>query len=246
MILYDNEEIYGESIEFYDIASSLPSGTYVYLLEKFAKACSKKAGIVLDIGAGTGRNAIELAKRMPDKEIVALEPSKYMRIAFMAKLAEYPDMQNQVTVLPLSAEAYEFQEKASGVLCMGVLGHLREEERKGLWRKLAGNLDPGVPVLIEILDERFLGIKRGTRISVSYQGHLRYETYVEDMEKTDGNVWRWLLSYRVFRGEKMIRTVECPMCWTYNSVEDILKELADTGFGGCKLADNVLIVRKSN
>ena len=70
MILYDNEEIYGESIEFYDIASSLPSGTYVYLLEKFAKACSKKAGIVLDIGAGTGRNAIELAKRMPDKEIV--------------------------------------------------------------------------------------------------------------------------------------------------------------------------------
>ena len=165
MSLYDIEEIYGESIEFYDIASSLPSGTYVYLLEKFAKACSKKAGIVLDIGAGTGRNAIELAKRMPDKEIVALEPSKYMRIAFMAKLAECPDMQYQVTVLPLSAEAYEFQEKASGVLCMGVLGHLREEERKGLWRKLAGNLDPGVPVLIEILDERFL-------ISKGEQGYL--------------------------------------------------------------------------
>lgn len=245
MILYKNEEIYGESIEYYDISASLQPNINGNILEKFVKMIDVNDGIVLDIGAGTGKNAIELAKHIPDKEIIALEPSKYMRIAFMSKLIEHSNMQKQITVLPISVEEYNFKEMVSGVLCMGVLGHLSTEGRTDLWRKLKCNLQPNVPVLIEILDRKFLNITKGKRISVSYQGRLRYETFVNDVKTVEKNKWEWSMLYKVFDGENLIKINECPMSWTYDSVESILKELTDIKFRTVKLSDTLLIAKKS-
>lgn len=174
--------MYGESIEFYDIAALPHSNVNESILKKFARMTDMNEGVIVDIGAGTGRNIMELAKYTPTKELIALEPSKYMRISFMTRLVDNQEMQKKITLLPLSIEEYNFEEKISGILCMGVLGHLNENQRLYLWNTLEYNLQSNVPVLIEILDKRFLSMNKGKRISVSYQGRLRYESYINDIK----------------------------------------------------------------
>ena len=66
-------------------------------------------GVIVDIGAGTGRNIMELAKYTPTKELIALEPSKYMRISFMTRLVDNQEMQKKITLLPLSIEEYNLK-----------------------------------------------------------------------------------------------------------------------------------------
>ena len=201
-------------------------------------------GVIVDIGAGTGRNIMELAKYTPTKELIALEPSKYMRISFMTRLVDNQEMQKKITLLPLSIEEYNFEEKISAILCMGVLGHLNENQRLYLWNTLEYNLQSNVPVLIEILDKRFLSMNKGKRISVSYQGRLRYESYINDIKKIDSNKWEWMIAYKVFDKDKLINRIESPMYWTYNSIESILEELHDIHFRGVKLSESLLLAKK--
>lgn len=243
--MYKNVEIYGNSVEFYEIAALSQSMNIENILKKFSEMTKLNEGIILDIGAGTGKTTLEMAKLVPDKSLIALEPSAYMRIAFMAKLMESKDKLSQITILPYSIEQYSFEEEISGILCMGVLGHLNMEERKHLWKILDDKLKKNVPILIEVLDPRFLEIKKGTRIAVAFQGRLRYETYVTDVKYSSGKRWEWLLTYRVSYGEKIINEVNSPMWWNYDRIEDILTELAQVNFRGIKLGETLLLAIKN-
>lgn len=241
---YKNDDIYGDAIEFYDIAALPQPDITENILRKFIELTKINDGIILDIGAGTGKITTEAARMAPDKEFVALEPSKYMRIAFMSRLMEHEQLRKQITVLPLTTERYDFEEEISGILCMGVLGHLKAEERRYLWEKLESSLRKNVPVLIELLDHKFLDMPKGSRISIVFQGRLRYETYIQDIKQVDEERWEWLIAYKVFYGEKLINVTESPMCWTYHSVESVLEELAQIHFRGVKLSDTLLLASK--
>lgn len=243
--MYKNDEIYGDIIEFYDIAAFSQPNITGNISVKFAEMTRVNTGVILDIGAGTGKMTVEMAKLVPDKEVIALEPSKYMRIAFMSRLMEHEEERRRITVLPWTTDQYDFEEEISGILCMGVLGHLKVKERQCLWEKLKNKLGLDVPVLVELLDPRFLNVEKGSRISVAIQGRLRYETYITDIKRIAERQWEWLLTYRVSCGEKIINVIESPMCWTYDSAENVLSELAQANFRGVKLSDTLLLARKS-
>lgn len=242
--MFKNDEIYGDTIEFYDIAAFSHPQLSESVLRKFVKIAKMNAGILLDIGAGTGKIATEVAKMVPDKEVIALEPSKYMRIAFMSRLMEYIEVREQITVLPLPAGKYDYEEEICGILCMGVLGHMKMEERQYLLRKLEDKLTPNVPVLIGLLDQRFISMPKGSQISVAYQGRLRYETYITDIKQIADDQWEWSMDYKVFCKEKLINIVESHMCWTYDSAESVLNELAQAHFRGIRLSDTLLLATK--
>ena len=84
--LNEIENVYGETVEFYDLSALSQIGNKKIVLNKFADMVKDLDGIILDIGAGTGKTTIEMANMICDKEIIALEPSAYMRTAFMAGL----------------------------------------------------------------------------------------------------------------------------------------------------------------
>ena len=67
----------------------------------------------------------DMANMICDKEIIALEPSAYMRTAFMARLMEHNEVKERISLLPIDVGKYSFRDKISGVMCMGVLGHLK-------------------------------------------------------------------------------------------------------------------------
>ncbi|WP_301109541.1 methyltransferase domain-containing protein, partial [Sporosarcina sp.] len=193
--------------------------------------------------AGTGKTTVEIAKMLPDKEVIALEPSKYMRIAFMSRLVEHEEVRKQITVLPWTVKQYDFKEEISGILCMGVLGHLKEE-RQYFWEKLDSVLKTNVPILIGLLDPRFLNVPKGSRISVTTQGRIRYETYITEIKHVMEKSWEWLMTYKIFFGDKIISVIESPMEWNYDSAENVLNELEQANFRGIKLSDTLLLVRK--
>lgn len=93
---------------------------------------------------------------------------------------------------------------------MGVLGHLKRDEQEKLLYKLDKNLNINVPILIELLEPKFLVAPVGSRISVATQGRLRYETYITDTKQVGMDQWTWKLTYKVFCGKNIVSTVDMP------------------------------------
>ena len=145
--LNEIENVYGETVEFYDLSALSQIGNKKIVLNKFADMVKDLDGIILDIGAGTGKTTIEMANMICDKEIIALEPSAYMRTAFMARLMEHNEVKERISLLPIDVGKYSFRDKISGVMCMGVLGHLKRDEQEKLLYKLDKNLNINVPIL---------------------------------------------------------------------------------------------------
>lgn len=66
---------------------------------------------------------------------------------------------------------------------MGVLGHLTKEERESLWETFEKKLKTGTPVLIGVLNKKFLSVPIGTPISIAQQGKNRYETFIKEIKR---------------------------------------------------------------
>lgn len=105
------ENVYGETVEFYDLSALSQIGNKKIVLNKFADMVKDLDGIILDIGAGTGKTTIEMANMICDKEIIALEPSAYMRTAFMARLMEHNEVKERISLLPIDVGKYSFRDK---------------------------------------------------------------------------------------------------------------------------------------
>ena len=132
-----------------------------------------------------------------------------------------------------------------GVMCMGVLGHLKMDEQEKLLYKLDKNLNINVPILIELLEPKFLVAPVGSRISVATQGRLRYETYITDIKQVGMDQWTWRLTYKVFCGKNIVSTVDSLMSWNYQSVEKILNQLTKMHFRTAKLSETLLLAIKA-
>ncbi len=239
-----NDEIYSDAIEFYDIASASQPDISKKILEGFVELSAINQGIILDIGAGTGKLTTKISSMIPHKEILALEPSKYMRIAFMTRLSEYKELQKKVTILPITLEQYNFEDDISGVICMGVLGHLTKEERESLWETLEKRLKTDTPVLIGLLDKKFLSVPIGTVLSIAQQGKNRYETFIREKKCNNKKKCEWVIAYRISYKNKVIREINCPISWNYENEEVVLKELSYANFRCAKISDTLLFARK--
>lgn len=148
-------------------------------------------------------------------------------------------------ILHIDVGKYSFRDKISGVMCMGVLGHLKRDEQEKLLYKLDKNLNINVPILIELLEPKFLVAPVGSRISVATQGRLRYETYITDIKQVGMDQWTWRLTYKVFCGKNIVSTVDSLMSWNYQSVEKILNQLTKMHFRTAKLSETLLLAIKA-
>lgn len=241
--MYD-AEIYSDAIEFYDIASASQPDISKKILESFVELSDMNQGIILDIGAGTGKLTSKISKMIPHKEILALEPSKFMRIAFMARLSDCEELQKKITILPITLEQYNYEDNISGILCMGVLGHLKKEARESLWEIFEKKLKTGVPVLIGLLDKKFLSLPIGTRISIAEQGKNRYESFIKGINCDNEKECEWVITYKIYYKNKVIKEIDCPMSWNYENTETILEELEYANFRCAKVSDTLLFARK--
>lgn len=101
----------------------LPPDEIVALLD------APERGVVVDFGAGTGTFSIELARRRPDLQIIALDEQPEMLELLKAK----PAVQQLKNVRPLLAdELNSLKGAADRVLAMNVLHELGDEALRGM------------------------------------------------------------------------------------------------------------------
>ena len=196
-------DTYEQVAEYYDLmALARWEQLGPALLAAFADV-DPAAGPLLDLGAGTGLLTAALADALPGMAIVAVEPSRAMRTALIARLVTRGDLPGRITVIPTDFAAAELPPRLGGAVALGMLGHLTRAERHDLWRTLAERLAPGAPAVIEIQPPSYpvtVPQARFTRIRV---GEHDYEGWAR-AEPTGDDRLRWTMTYRTLLGDRIV------------------------------------------
>ena len=139
---------YERSAHLYDLFDAKPNIAF------FGRYC-QEAGEALDIGAGTGRIAIPLAKR--GVEVCAVEPSPAMRREFEHKLREAYSLQERITLVAGDAQSFVLERAFPVAFLSGSFDHLLDdEERLTALRNIARHCAPGGCLVFDV----FLGLMK--------------------------------------------------------------------------------------
>jgi SAM-dependent methyltransferase len=121
---------------------------------------ASQATDVLDIGAGTGRIALPLARR--GVKIVCVEPSQAMRREFEIKLARQPDLATYIHLVAGKANSFNLGRTFSVAFLSGSFDHfLDDKERISSLANTARHLDTGGTLVFDV----FLGLMGDSPLS---------------------------------------------------------------------------------
>ncbi|KPJ50968.1 MAG: hypothetical protein AMJ41_00575 [candidate division Zixibacteria bacterium DG_27] len=141
-----------------------------------------QAGEIIDIGAGTGRIAIPMAKR--GIRVFCVEPSPAMRREFQNKLAPDPAMSKNMRLCGGDATSFDLGRTFPAALLSGCFDHfLDDNERLSALCNINRHLEPDGKLVFDL----FLGLMRNAPLSPAG------EVTVGDIE------------YRRFHGSKTLR-----------------------------------------
>lgn len=211
------------------------------LLAAFA-GVDPAAGPLLDLGAGTGLITVALADALPGMAIVAVEPSRAMRTALIARLVTRADLPGRITVFPADFATVELPPRLGGAVALGMLGHLAHAERRALWRVLAERLAPGAPAVIEIQPPSRpvpVPLARFTHIRVGehdYEGWARAEPVGPDR-------LRWTMTYRTLHGDRLIDERVAESVFLTLGADEMEDEARAAGLIHERTAEGLLILR---
>lgn len=152
---------YERSAHLYDLFDAKPN---IDFFGRYAQA----AGEVLDIGAGTGRIAIPLARQ--GVKVYAVEPSPAMRREFENKLRKEPHLLERITLVAGDAQSFVFERTFPVALLSGIFDHLLDdEERLAALKNIGRHLDHGGRLVFDV----FPGLMVDSPLSPAGVGRVR-------------------------------------------------------------------------
>lgn len=137
---------YEQSAPYYDLFDTKDN------IEFFAHY-AEEVGEVLDVGAGTGRISIPLARR--GVQVTSVEPSRAMRRQFFQKLKEEPDLCSQIALIAGNAQSFQLDRSFPCAILSGTFDHLlNDEDRREALGNINRHLQPGGRLIFVV----FLGL----------------------------------------------------------------------------------------
>jgi SAM-dependent methyltransferase len=189
---------YEKSAAFYDLFD--PKRNIDFFL-----GCALPAGKILDVGAGTGRIAIPLAR----KGVVAycIEPSPAMRDEFERKLSKEPELRNRISLSAGRADTFECDSSYPMCILSGTFDHLLDhEERLAALSNISRHLHPdGVLVF-----DTFLGLMDDGPLrpaGEAVKGERRIKRFVGGKVLTKRRKETHVV-FEIYEGNKLVRRFE--------------------------------------
>ncbi len=239
-----SDDPYGEATaEFYDLLATGMWESFGPALACLLTDVDPTVGPIVDLGAGTGVGIAHIHAAVPDARIVAIEPSRAMRVALHGRLAADAALREVVSVVPLAFEATELPATISALVASAVLGHLDAPARNALWAALAERLAPGAPAIIGVLPPERPEPVPPTRYRALPVGDHVYEGWMEG-EVVDDRRMRWTMSYRMLAGDRVIYERRASSEWITMSADDVDAEVARFGLTTERTGDEYVVVRR--
>ncbi|NNE12104.1 MAG: DUF480 domain-containing protein [Ilumatobacter sp.] len=222
---------YGEATaEFYDLLATAEWESFGLQLLDLLDGVDPREGPIVDVGCGTGIGLPHLLAAVPGARIHGIEPSKAMRTALHARLADDASLRSVTTVDPRQFADAALPERACAIVVNAALGHLSDAERARLWRYIAEQMPAGAPAVIEVLPPSRPVTVPPTRYRAVEVGAYVYEGWQEG-EPLDDRTMCWTMTYKVLDGSAGPPVAEYRVrapwrCW---SADDVRTEIKSYG-----------------
>lgn len=201
----------------------------------FLTSLIEPSGRLLDIGAGVGRIAFDLAAA--GFNVTALEPDSEMFAALLVRLAQRPELQQRVTPVPAAA-GYAFGARFDMAFSVAVLHLLDPASRAALARYAISQVRTGGRVVLEIPVTSSARLQSPLALVAERRlGDLLVRKYSAMQPVADGwwhTVWRFAL----VRDEEPIHEVSTTFRWYPMRPQEALELVKHAGlqvtetFGG--------------
>lgn len=153
MANHPDDRGYEKAAHLYDLFDRKPNVAF------FAHHAAP-AGRMLDVGAGTGRIALPLARR--GVHVVCVEPSPAMRRVFREKLDREPEMAARIELLAGEASTFDVGRTFPVAFLSGVFDHLLDDgERIAALANVGRHLEPRGRLVFDV----FLGLMKDSPLS---------------------------------------------------------------------------------
>ncbi len=238
-------DAYGEATaEFYDLLETAMWDTFGLQMLDVLAGVDPADGPIIDVGSGTGIGLAYLRAAVPDVRLVAIEPSKAMRVALHTRLSEFTELRAQTTVIPTTFGDAPLPARASAMVLSALIGHLSDEERTRLWSYVATQTAPGAPVVVGVLPP-----SRPLPVDLLKYGERRIGDYVYEGWQSgvplDARRMMWTMTYKVVDSASGATVAEYTATapWRCDGVDDIRREIEPYGLEMSEHDDYVIVRR---
>jgi uncharacterized protein YceH (UPF0502 family) len=236
---------YGEATaEFYDLLETAMWDTFGLQMLDVLAGVDPADGPIIDVGSGTGIGLAYLRAAVPGARLLAIEPSKAMRVALHTRLSEFTELREQTTVIPTIFGEAPLPERCSAMVLSALIGHLSDAERTLLWSYIGEHTVPGAPVVIGVLPPA-----RPLSVDLVKYGERRIGDYVYEGWQSgvplDELRMMWTMTYKVVDSGTGATVAEYTATapWRCDGVDDIRREIAWYGLTMTEHDDYVIVRR---
>ena len=240
-----SRDAYGEATaEFYDLLETAMWDTFGLQMLDVLAGIDPADGPIIDVGSGTGIGLAYLRAAVPGARLVAIEPSKAMRVALHTRVSEFTELREQTTVIPTTFGDAPLPARASAMVLSALIGHLSDEERTRLWSYVATQTAPGAPVVVGVLPP-----SRPLQVELVKYTERRIGDYVYEGWQSgvplDELRMMWTMTYKVVDSATGATVAEYTASapWRCDGVEDIRREIAPYGLDMTEHDDYVIVRR---
>lgn len=188
---------------------------------------AEESGEILDIGAGSGRIALPLARR--GVEVYCVEPAPAMRAQLRRKLAEEPRLRERITLIAGDASCFDAGRTFPAAFLSGSFDHfLDDEERLAALRNINRHLVVGGVLVFDL----FLSLMENASltpagVAKTAGGEIRR---LVGGQVLPGRRKETILIFEVYESNELIERIEERSLVSITTREEVLGMLESTGF----------------